>query len=195
MATLLVSDHLWSLGVTFHLNNTQLTPLIENTFSYGHTHQTVPGPVRSPKSNWWRRRQYCGGGPHGNTTCCSFLIFVSPTLWKHSSFVNERMFIRRPISQKHSSFAGGRKTRRPISQKHSSSSLVGEWKIRRISQKHSSSSMGEKSPPSMLQKHSSCQKNWRRNCLSMDHTNAFFWRTREKVYPHAKVSKAFFLFD
>lgn len=43
-------------------------------FSYGHTHQKAPDPVWSPKLSWWWRSQYCGGGPHGNTTCCNFFL-------------------------------------------------------------------------------------------------------------------------
>lgn len=43
---------------------------------YGHTCQTIPGLVWSPKSSWWWRSQYCGGGPHGNTACRSFLTFL-----------------------------------------------------------------------------------------------------------------------
>lgn len=35
----------------------------------------APDPVRSPQlSNIWTS-QYYGGGPHGNTGCCSFCIF------------------------------------------------------------------------------------------------------------------------
>ena len=40
--------------------------------SYGHTMLKTPDPVRSPQlSNIWTS-QYYGGGPHGNTGCCSF---------------------------------------------------------------------------------------------------------------------------
>jgi hypothetical protein len=46
------------------------------TFSYGHTHQKAPDPVRSPKLSWCWRSQYYGGGPHGNTACCSFCLFL-----------------------------------------------------------------------------------------------------------------------
>lgn len=37
----------------------------------------APDPVRSPQlSNIWTS-QYYGGGPHGNTGCCSFFIFFN----------------------------------------------------------------------------------------------------------------------
>ena len=50
------------------------------TGRYGHTHQKAPDPVRSPKLSWWWRSQYCGGGPHGNTACCIFCIFLETQL-------------------------------------------------------------------------------------------------------------------
>ena len=40
--------------------------------NYGHTHQKALDPVWSPKLSWWWRSQYCAGGHHGNTVCCSF---------------------------------------------------------------------------------------------------------------------------
>ncbi len=49
------------------------------TFSYGHTHQKTPDPVRSPKLSWWWLSQYCGGGPHGNTGCCNFCPLLMPS--------------------------------------------------------------------------------------------------------------------
>jgi hypothetical protein len=47
------------------------------TTSYGHTILKAPDPVRSPQlSNIWTS-QYYGGGPHGNTGCCSFCYFCN----------------------------------------------------------------------------------------------------------------------
>lgn len=43
-------------------------------FNYGHTRLKVPDPVRSPKSSRRWPGQYYGGGPHGNTGCCSFFF-------------------------------------------------------------------------------------------------------------------------
>jgi hypothetical protein len=40
---------------------------------YGHTLVKTPEPVRSPKLSTSWLSQYCGGGPHGNTGCCSFI--------------------------------------------------------------------------------------------------------------------------
>ena len=45
------------------------------SFGYGHTWYKVPDPIRTRKSNYHGRRQYCGGGPRGNTTCRN-LFFV-----------------------------------------------------------------------------------------------------------------------
>lgn len=45
-------------------------------FNYDHIRLVPPEPVWSPKlSNRWFS-QYCGGGPHGNTGCCSFFLFI-----------------------------------------------------------------------------------------------------------------------
>ena len=55
----------------------KLNKLLKATFtlSYGHTMLKAPDPVRSPQlSNIWTS-QYYGGGPHGNTGCCSSFIF------------------------------------------------------------------------------------------------------------------------
>lgn len=55
----------------------KLNKLLKVTFtlSYGHTMLKAPDPVRSPQlSNIWTS-QYYGGGPHGNTGCCSSFIF------------------------------------------------------------------------------------------------------------------------
>ncbi len=41
-------------------------------FRYGHTLQKAPDPVWSPKLNCSWLSQYCGGGPRGNTECCTF---------------------------------------------------------------------------------------------------------------------------
>ena len=49
------------------------------TFGYGHTWYKVPDPIRTRKSNYHGRRQYCGGGPRGNTTCRN--LFFSPILF------------------------------------------------------------------------------------------------------------------
>src|ERR1700729_1349856 len=45
------------------------------SLSYGHTQLNPPHPVRSAKLNSRWQSQYYGGGPHGNTLCCSFLYF------------------------------------------------------------------------------------------------------------------------
>ena len=45
------------------------------SLSYGHTQLNPPHPVRSAKLNSRWQSQYYGGGPHGNTLCCSFLFF------------------------------------------------------------------------------------------------------------------------
>jgi hypothetical protein len=45
------------------------------SLSYGHTQLNPPHPVRSAKLNSRWQSQYYGGGPHGNTLCCSFFIF------------------------------------------------------------------------------------------------------------------------
>ena len=47
------------------------------TFGYGHTWYKVPDPIRTRKSNYHGRRQYCGGGPRGNTACRNlFAVFL-----------------------------------------------------------------------------------------------------------------------
>lgn len=56
------------------------------TANYGHTHQKAPDPVWSPKLSWWWRSQYCGGGPHGNTACCSFFLFSHIKMTSHLMF-------------------------------------------------------------------------------------------------------------
>lgn len=49
-----------------------MTNSFQFSMSYGHTMLKTPDPVRSPQlSNIWTS-QYYGGGPHGNTGCCSF---------------------------------------------------------------------------------------------------------------------------
>jgi hypothetical protein len=63
-----------SLHIIFFLLSSNQLCLV--TMSYGHTHQNLPHPVRSAKSSWWWFGQYCGGGPHGNTECCSFLALA-----------------------------------------------------------------------------------------------------------------------
>ena len=44
--------------------------------NYGHTQLNPPHPVRSAQLNSWWQSQYYGGGPHGNTLCCNFLVFT-----------------------------------------------------------------------------------------------------------------------
>ena len=57
-------------------NNCQYVFLfIPLTISYGHIIPKAPDPVRSPQLNGIQISQYYGGGPHGNTGCCSFCIF------------------------------------------------------------------------------------------------------------------------
>lgn len=48
------------------------------TFGYGHTWHKVPDPIRTRKSNYHGRRQYCGGGPRGNTACRNLFFFFFP---------------------------------------------------------------------------------------------------------------------
>lgn len=71
----------------------KLNKLLKATFtlSYGHTMLKAPDPVRSPQlSNIWTS-QYYGGGPHGNTGCCSSFIFFFFFSWyckcKFSAFI------------------------------------------------------------------------------------------------------------
>ena len=45
------------------------------SFGYGHTWRRIPDPIRTRKSSRHGRRQYCGGGPRGNTACRN-LFFV-----------------------------------------------------------------------------------------------------------------------
>ena len=47
------------------------------SFGYGHTWYKVPDPIRTRKSNYHGRRQYCGGGPRGNTTCRNLFFLFS----------------------------------------------------------------------------------------------------------------------
>ena len=44
-------------------------------FVYGHMPGKAPRSVRSSKLSPGQPRQYCGGGPHGNTRCCRLLSF------------------------------------------------------------------------------------------------------------------------
>src|ERR1700733_10878395 len=59
------------------------------SLSYGHTQLNPPHPVRSAKLNSRWQSQYYGGGPHGNTLCCSFflcfLFFLSLIFFFHSA--------------------------------------------------------------------------------------------------------------
>ena len=56
----------------------------------------APDPVRSPQlSNIWTS-QYYGGGPHGNTGCCSFCNFFVDTF-------NDIFFIKN-LCKEYSSF-------------------------------------------------------------------------------------------
>ncbi len=56
-----------------HFPQQDIAPKQTFSFNYGHTRQEAPDPVRSPKLSCRWPSQYCGGGPHGNTRCCSFL--------------------------------------------------------------------------------------------------------------------------
>lgn len=47
------------------------------TFGYGHTWLKIPDPIRTRKSNSHGRRQYCGGGPRGNTACRNLFAFFT----------------------------------------------------------------------------------------------------------------------
>ena len=60
-------------------------------FSYGHTTQKAPDPVRSPKLSCVWQSQYCGGGPHGNTLCCNFFYFSK--VYKQVSLKDRGFFL------------------------------------------------------------------------------------------------------
>ena len=51
--------------------------------NYDHTNGKAPDPVWSPQLNPLWPCQYYGGGPHGNTGCCSFFALISFIFFTH----------------------------------------------------------------------------------------------------------------